>query len=315
MKLPVPLSRREFLGRSIKLGTAGLAAGFTAQSCTPVRTKPATTDGPWQIGCYTRPWDQYDYRVALDAIAEAGYKYVGLMTAKSNTGYVVCVSTTIEEAEQVGQDLKQRGLAVPSLYGGDIPVAKSLQAGIEGLKKLIDNCAVCGAQNLLLGGTGKNLYEVYYKAVAKCCDYAAEKGIGISVKPHGGLNATGPQCRKTVELVGHKNFGIWYDPGNIYYYSDGELDPVNDAATVDGLVVGMCIKDYLPPKNVWVTPGTGKVNFPAVFARLQKGGFTRGPLMVECVERGDLAKTLAEAKKTRLFLEKLTKEIKEENLS
>lgn len=87
MKLPVPLSRREFLGRSIKLGTAGLAAGFTAQSCTPVRTKPATTDGPWQIGCYTRPWDQYDYRVALDAIAEAGYKYVGLMTAKSNTGY------------------------------------------------------------------------------------------------------------------------------------------------------------------------------------------------------------------------------------
>jgi hypothetical protein len=107
-------------------------------------------------------------------------------------------------------------------------------------------------------------------------------------------------------MVGHKNFRIWYDPGNIFYYSNGELDPVVDAATVDGLVVGMCIKDYKHPKDVLVTPGTGKVDFPAVLARLKKGGFTRGPLIVECLERGDLKKTLAEAGKARRFLEELT---------
>ncbi|NIV02055.1 MAG: hypothetical protein GWN55_12190 [Phycisphaerae bacterium] len=104
----------------------------------------------------------------------------------------------------------------------------------------------------------------------------------------------------------HKNFRIWYDPGNIFYYSNGELDPVVDAATVDRLVVGMCIKDYRHPKDVLVTPGNGKVNFPAVLARLKKGGFTRGPLVVECLERGDLKKTLAEASKARRFLEELT---------
>ncbi len=37
------------------------------------------------IACYTRPWAKYEYRVALDAIAEAGYKYVGLMTTKGRT--------------------------------------------------------------------------------------------------------------------------------------------------------------------------------------------------------------------------------------
>ena len=300
------LSRRRFLGRTLKLGAAGFAASCAATSCSSTMTGPAT-ESPWQIGCYTRPWADYDYRVALDAIAEAGFKYAGLMTTKSKTGLVISVATTLEEAEQVGREVKKRGLGVLSVYGGGIPVAKSLKAGIEGLKKLIDNCAACDAKNLLMGGTGnEKLYKVYYKAIAECCGYAAEKGVGISIKPHGGLNATGPQCRKTIEMVGHKNFRIWYDPGNIFFYSDGKLDPVDDAATVDGLVVGMCVKDYKHPKNVSVTPGTGQVDFPAVLARLKKGGFTHGPLVIECLDRGDAEQTLVQARKTRVFLEELT---------
>jgi sugar phosphate isomerase/epimerase len=297
------LSRRKFLGGTLKLGAAGLGACCIAA---PAVTRPGT-GGPWQIGCYTRPWADYDYRVAFDAIVEAGFKYVGLMTTKSKTGLMISVSTTLEEAERVGEEVKKRGLTVPSVYGGDIPVAKSLEVGIKGLRKLIDNCAACGAKNLLMGGTGnEKLYKAYYKTIAECCDYAAEKGVGISIKPHGGLNATGPQCRKTVEMVGHRNFRIWYDPGNILYYSNGELDPVADAATVDGLVVGMCVKDYRHPKNVMVTPGTGQVDFPAVLARLKKGGFRRGPLVIECLGRGDLEQTLTEARKARRFLEEIT---------
>jgi len=298
------VSRRDFLCDSLKVGVAGAAMPLLASG---LAAEESRSKERWQIGCYTRPWDQYDYRVALDAIAEAGFKYAGLMTTKSDTRLVISVSTTLEEAGKVGEEVKKRGLAVPSVYGGDIPIAESLQAGIAGLRRLIDNCAACGARNLLMGGVGnEKLYEAYYKAIAECCDYAAEKGIGISIKPHGGLNATGPQCRKTVESVGHKNFRIWYDPGNIYYYSDGKLDPVDDAATVDGLVVGMCIKDYKHPKDVAVTPGTGQVDFPKVLARLKEGGFKRGALVVECLEPGDLGKTLAEAKKARHFLEELT---------
>lgn len=298
------LSRRDFLGKGLKFGAAGFAASYALQS--PAATTPATGER-WQIGCYTRPWAKYDYREALDAIAEAGFKYAGLMTTNTKSGLVISVDTTLEEAEQVGREAKKRGLKIPSLYGGGIPVEKSLEAGIEGLKKLIDNCAVCGVGNLMMGGVGnEKLYDVYYKAIAECCDYATEKDIGISVKPHGGLNATGPQCRKTIERVNHKNFRIWYDPGNIFFYSDGKLDPVADAATVDGLVVGMCIKDYKHPKRVDVTPGTGQVNFAGVLARLKQGGFTSGPLIVECLEPGDLQQTLAEAKKARQFLEDLT---------
>ena len=309
----IPSSRRRFLGRVLTFGASGLIAPQVLAGRAFAAVEPTKGDR-WQIGCFTRPWDQYDYRVALDAIAEAGFKYAGLMTTKSEKGnLVISVATTPEEAHQVGLEVKQRGLKVPSVYGGDFPVQQSLEAGIKGLRTLIDNCAAVAADSLMLGGLGDvKLYRTYYKAVAEVCDYAAEKKVGIVLKPHGGLNATGPQCRKSVELVGHKSFTLWYDPGNIYFYSDGKLDPVQDAPSVAGLVSGMCVKDFTMSgegeklsKEVAVTPGTGKVDFPAVLAALKKDGFTGGPLVVECLARGERAAILAEAKKARRFVEGL----------
>jgi sugar phosphate isomerase/epimerase len=263
----------------------------------------------WQIGCYTRPWDQFEYRVALDAIAEAGYKYAGLMTHKGKSRVIVTMETTLEEAASIGEEVRKRGMRTISIWAGDFPFQKSVEAGIAGLKLVIDNCAAIRCPRLLLGGTGKEqLVRAYYKVVAECCDYAASKRVGLSVKPHGGSNATGAQCRKIIEMVGHKNFGIWYDPGNIFFYSDGTIDPVDDVPSVNGLIAGMSIKDFKLPKEVMVTPGTGKVNFREVLARARKGGFTHGALVVECLDHvDDAAKLIVEARKARRMVEALTK--------
>lgn len=291
------MTRREFLQRST-IGALGLAASSGSTLAAP---------SAYQLGCYTRPWDQFDYRVALDGIAEAGFKFAGIMTAKGKSWVIITVDSTPEEVATIADEVKKRGLKTLSIYGGDFPVAKSIDAGIAGLKRLIDYSAICGCPNLLLGGTGEEkLVEPYYKVVAECCDYAALKRVGLSIKPHGGQNATGPQCRKLIDQVGKKNFRLWYDPGNIFYYSDGKLDPTEDSATVDGVVAGMSVKDFKPPKEVLVTPGTGQVNFRAVMANLKKGGFTSGPLIVECLDRADTPqKVTAEAKKALSFLSEL----------
>ena len=73
------LTRRTFLNQTAKAGAAGWAAAHLGVLSGGVTTA-AEPARPWQIGCYTRPWAKYDYRIALDAIAEAGYEYVGLMT-------------------------------------------------------------------------------------------------------------------------------------------------------------------------------------------------------------------------------------------
>lgn len=293
---PDAVSRRQFLGTVALTGTASLLA--------PGRAAAAADQ--WQIGCFTRPFSDYEYPTALDAIAEAGYKCAGLMTTKSKDSLVLSVNTTPDEALKVGEACKDRGLVVPSAYGGGIPVEQGLEAAIAGMMRLIDNCAAAGVKDLMMGGIGDDSqYETYYKAIAKACGYAAEKGIGISVKPHGGLNATGPQCRKCIEFVNKPNFKLWYDPGNIFYYSDAALNPVDDAAAVNGLVAGMSVKDYRQPKDVALTPGTGMVEFEKVMGVLAKGGFTSGPLLVECLAPGELPKLIEEARKARQFVEHL----------
>ncbi|HPA47994.1 MAG TPA: sugar phosphate isomerase/epimerase [bacterium] len=297
--MSLQVTRRDFLTT-----TAFGILGGTAMSVPSGRTW-AAQEG-WQIGCYTRPWDEYEYLIALDAIAEAGFQYVGLMTAKSETRLVISPKTTSEEAAKVAEEVKKRNLKVLSVYGGGFPVNESLDAGVAALKTLIDHSATVGSKTLLTAGIeSAELYDVYYKAIAECCDYAEKKGVGITLKPHGGLNATGPQCCKAVETVGHRNYSFWYDPGNIFYYSDGTLDPVKDATTLTTPVTGMCVKDYKHPKEVMLTPGTGMVDFPGVMKALSEHGFTHGPLVIETLTRGDLPAMLEEAKKAKKFLEDL----------
>jgi sugar phosphate isomerase/epimerase len=265
---------------------------------------PPQKEKGWQIGCFTRPWAEFSVETIFDAIAKAGFHYVGLMSAAPDSQLILSVSSKEEKAVQIGSEAKSRGLSILSIFSGDFGVEQSLQSGIEGLRQLIDLSVACGSKSLLLGGTDKpELFDVYYQAVAKCCDEAMKKKIQLTIKPHGGLNSTGPQCRKIVEKVGHRNFRLWYDPGNIFYYSDGQLDPVQDVESVDGIVTGMCVKDYQHPKNVEITPGTGKVNFPVVISRLKKGGFKSGPMLIECLKKGDLESLQREAVRARQSLE------------
>jgi len=238
--------------------------------------------------------------VALDAIAEAGYAYAGLMTAKGKNNLVVSIDTTPDEAAAIAHEVAQRRLKTVSLWAGAFPLDKP-----DGLRRLIDNCAACGSPSLLLGGADEKNDAAYYAIVAACCDYAAERKITLAIKPHGGTNPDGAACRRQVERIGHPAFRVWYDAANVFYYSEGALNPIDDAPAVNGLVTGMSVKDYLHPKNVAITPGTGAVDFPKVMAILKRGGFTGGPMVVECLAPGDLPHLAAEAVKARLFVESL----------
>ncbi len=290
------VTRRQVLASAVVAGAATLLPPSVLRAADPAA---------WQIGCFTRPWNTEPYPVAFDAIAEAGYKYVGFMTSKVPGSYFLTYKSTPEDAAKAGDEAKKRGLGVLAAWGGGLPVQKSVQDGVTALRKLIDNAAIAGVGTLLMGGTGKESeYDAYYKAIEECCDYAGEKRVSIVIKPHGGLNSTGEQCKKTVEKVGKKNFGLWYDPGNIFFYSNGKLDPVDDAKTVAGVVRGMCVKDFKSPKSVDVTPGSGEVKFKQVMQELKRGGFTSGPLVIETLGPVvDPQRRIAEARKARELIE------------
>lgn len=256
----------------------------------------------FRIGCFTRPFDDWELEKALDGIANAGYKYCGIMTAKGKSSVVITPQTKIDEAEKIGKLAKSRGLTISCIYG-EFGSSSPVEKWNQYLQRLIDCANACGSSYLLIGGVSdKKLFESYYKTVRESCGYAESKKIIITLKPHGGTNATGSDLRRIVEYVNRPEFKIWYDPANIFYYSDGKIDPLDDVAYCKGLIVGMSVKDYQHPKNVNVTPGAGMVNFPVLFKKLVQSGFTSGALLVECLSKGDYQFVINEAKKTREFL-------------
>ena len=293
-------TRRQFVQRAAQISAMTLAA--------PAVLAAADSNGGYEIGCFTRPWAAYDWRVAFDEIAAAGFKHVGLMTTNSPSKHILSQETTVDQAHKVGEEAKQRGLGIASAWGGDLNIATSTDGGVGVLRHMIDLCAAAGCKSILLGGVGNAKFVgPYYEAIAKCADEAASKGVMLTIKPHGGTNGTGAQLREAVKKVGNRSFRIFYDAGNIYYYSDGKISPVDDAPSVDGYVSGWCIKDFTmkPKKDVDITPGTGEVDFKKVLAELRKGGFTKGPLVVETLTPGDRGYLQGEAKKARQFVEQL----------
>ncbi len=299
------LSRRHFLAHSAAVGAAAI---LVRPALAQAAQGPAYfQDRGWLIGCWTRPWAKEDYRVGFDAMAEAGFKYVGFSGANTPTKRVIGVNTTVDEAALAGEEARKRGLTVTNIYAGGL----ALEKGPENLRKMIDNCHAAQAWSVLLSSVSPEAtYEQSCRTIAECCDYAAEKQIAIVLKPHGGTTGTAPQMRDAFQRVNRKNFTLMYDPGNVFFYSEGKIDPAVDCEAIRGVVTGMSVKDFRAPKDVALTPGTGQVDFAAMMKKLHAAGFTHGPMLIECLAPGDLPATLAEAKKAKAFVEQLLASLK-----
>jgi sugar phosphate isomerase/epimerase len=115
------------------------------------------------------------------------------------------------------------------------------------------------------------------------------------------LSALAEDLLRAVERFDHPNFGICYDPGNIYYYTGERAE--EDLPKVAEHVRAMCVKDEVGGKHgeVMITPGTGVVDFGRIFSILSGVGFS-GPCWVECVGGKTLAEVNAEAGKARDFI-------------
>src|ERR1039458_3496643 len=108
-----PISRRSFLTGTAKLGMAAMAAS-TFETLRGADAGGEAPKAAWQMGCYTRVFDQFEYPVALDAIAEAGFKYVGLMTTNTKQWVMIKTTTPVEEVQTMRQEARKRGLKVLS---------------------------------------------------------------------------------------------------------------------------------------------------------------------------------------------------------
>lgn len=287
------MNRREFIQKAI---VASCASTFL--SSTEVQAKGVN----WQIGCFNRPWTKWPFDQTLSAIKAAGFKTTGLLTRTKEEPFVGADAT-----QEYLAGLKSR-IAASGLSANmgalrsrhDIP----LEDSIREVRKQIDNAWFLSLQYVLSFGADKpEEFAHYAKVMSDAAAYAQDKGIKLAMKPHGGISGASDEILRVIKAVNHRNFSIWYDAGNIIYYTG--KDPVAEIDPIVQHVTGFCAKDCGEIKgDVMIQFGSGKVDFPSLFKKLKSAGFN-GPLMVECCKVGQTAEeTMANARENREFLER-----------
>jgi sugar phosphate isomerase/epimerase len=287
------MNRREFIQKAVT-STAVIGLSSVEADATGVK---------WQIGCFNRPWTKWPYDQALKQIKAAGYKITGLLSRTRDEAFIGAEATP-ESLQALKVRIAASGLtanmgALRSRH--DIPLGDS----IGDVRKQIDNARFLSLKYVLSFGADKpEEFAHYFKVMSFAAAYAHEKGIKLAMKPHGGISGSSDEILRVIKEVNHRNFSIWYDAGNIIYYTG--KDPVAELDPIVQHVSGFCAKDCGEPKgDVMIQFGAGKVDFPAVFKKLKGGGF-KGPVMVECCKVGPTPEeTTTNARANREFLEKV----------
>jgi sugar phosphate isomerase/epimerase len=291
-------TRREFIcdGTTLLTGAALLA------DAPSLLAAPAPA-AAWPIGCFNRPWTKWTYDETLKSIKAAGYSVTGLLT-RTKLDPFIAADATPEYLDGLRRAIAASGLtanmgALRSRH--DVPIADT----VKSLRTEIDNAAFLGLKYVMTFGIDNPAqFDHYFEAMAAAAAYGAEKKVQVVMKPHGGSSGASDEIIAAMKKVGHPNFKIWYDAGNIIYYTG--KDPIEELKPIVQYVTGFCAKDCAEPKgDVMIQFGAGKVDFAGVFRVLKSAGFN-GPIMVECCAVGDTPEaTAANARANREFLEKV----------
>ncbi len=293
--------RREF----IRDAAAVTAVTLTERAFTSGYAAAARAN--WEIGCFNRPFTKWSFDDALKKIKTAGYRTTGLLTRTKDEPFVDASATPEYlaglKARLAASGVRANMAALRSRH------SISIEDSVAEVRKQIDNAHFLSLKYVMSFGTDKpEEFSHYIKVMSDAADYAQEKKIRLVMKPHGGISGASSEILRVIKEVNHRNFSIWYDAGNIIYYTG--KDPVAEIDPIAKHISGFCAKDCGSPKgDVMIQFGTGKVDFTAVFKGLKAGGFN-GPVMVECCEVGETSEaTAANAAANRRFLEKTLSEI------
>lgn len=289
-----PTSRRQFLRSTVTMTAAFSCPAFRGAAL-------AGAAGPvWPIGCFNRPWYKWRFDEAMDAIKAAGYDRVGMLGGHAGDPLIGPDATPEYLAALKGRIAARNLTAVVGAFR--VNNAEPLPAGIAHARQRIENAHALGLAYLLTADEPKaQYYQQNIKVMAAAAAMAHERGIKLVFKPHGGDAAI---LLRLLKDVGHENFKIWYDAGNILYYTG--KDPLAELEPLMEHITGFCAKDCTGAKGeVMIQFGAGKVDFPALFARFKQAGF-RGPIMTECCSPGATPEaTSRNAAANRVFLERL----------
>ena len=249
--------------------------------------------GGLELGAHTLPYRAHPLSRALEGIAGAGYRYVGIWNEHAGAP-LVPHDAGASVMRDVRRQIEASGLVPRMAFrfpaGGADPTAA--------LHRTIDVGAELGIPFVLSSGPSPyrkafaerkrdmlflREAQQYLTALRDAAPLAERAGVTIVVKPHMGVTGTGEDLADIAELIDHPSVKICYDAGNIAFYEG--LRPEEDVRACARHVRAVCVKDHRGPRAHpdFPIPGEGDVDHAQVFRALIEASFS-GPCLVERVD-------------------------------
>lgn len=272
---------------------------------------------PFRLGAMTIPYARWPFDRALEGIARAGLRHVGISHGHPNG--VLPETPTADDYRALRQRIERHRL-IPELMFARRPTgdpAESLRRDVDAVAELgipfLLHIPVSPAPTFSQQRIGEMVWfqrvEAWFRMLVPAIRRAERRGVTIVLKPHGGIAGTGEDLALIVERLGSPAVRVCYDPGNVVYYEG--VRPETDLPVVADLVRAVCIKDHRGERAVvdFPTPGDGDVDHATIFRTLRDSGFS-GPCLIERIdglqspEQAD-----QELARGRVYLEKVVAEV------
>ena len=235
----------------------------------------------FQLAAMTLPWSAFPLERALAGMRSSGFRHVAWgVTHKDRNGInkpVLSLDATAAEAASLAADCRSLDLDPVMMFS---TINLEAASALDGHRRRIDQAAAARIPFLLtFGKTDGGARETFIRNLEGMAAHAEQSGVMVLIKQHGGNTATGRQCARIVEQIGHPAIRICYDAGNVLDYEN--QDPIADIQTCWQHIRAFNIKDHRnTPKDEDCGPGFGEIDHYKLLAPLLRTGLTM-PLTFE----------------------------------
>ncbi|MGD9712601.1 MAG: sugar phosphate isomerase/epimerase family protein [Thermomicrobiales bacterium] len=219
--------------------------------------------------------------VALEGLAEVGYRNVEIGAVKGWFEHIDPDTVSDAEIDRIGRKLGDLGLNPVSLSGH---TQLQTHEGKDRFIRAMDIAKGLGMPivNTFTGDAKTDEErEAYFANVQELCDYAEKLGLTIGMETDSNML---PTAKIGVEILAKINrpgiLGFNYDPGNVIYYTGA--DPYEDIMYALPQLVHFHLKDKKGGQGVFDFPPTGEgdIDLARLLKILEDAGYT-GPISAE----------------------------------
>ena len=245
-----------------------------------------------ELSCNTLNYAEFPFQRALDGIARAGFKFVGLGATHDKVRFPHLGMNETEIAA-VRNQIESAGLRANACLCFAIEIGPD--ESVDAFKRELDVLAALGISRAIIGGpwyykkwpteieapdAWQQRCARWYACMDKILPHAEKLGVVVTVKPHTGLVAHSGRVREVLQRLPSAALRICWDAGNVSFYEGVCPDP--GLEKIANSISAVCLKDHKGPRANPVFPplGEGNVDHDEFFAILARRGF-RDVMMIE----------------------------------